>query len=290
MNEKSTSTARFTPIELLACQGVVRRTKRSMAFTLIELLVVIAIIAILASMLLPSLSSARQRAKRTACMNNMKQLSLSMTMYGDDNEGFFPITWSPAVDYGYGGEHHSWDDMLSGYDGRSLTDSEKDQNLLRKSAGYNPGVYLCPSDNVPRMYGTDPDCIPISYSLNMAIKLAGGFANDHLGISGYLNSNPKEPLSIRMNQVANPSGAIAMLEQWSEPKNLGRYYGSNTAAKWVELDTSALGHKQELGSNYLMVDGHTEFLRFHDTLKKSDGSLASTSDVRSTMWDAAKGE
>jgi prepilin-type N-terminal cleavage/methylation domain-containing protein/prepilin-type processing-associated H-X9-DG protein len=73
-----------------------RQSSRPCGFTLIELLVVIAIIAILAAMLLPALAKAKQKAKQTACVNNMRQIGISLVMYaGDYNQ--YPSCYAPGL-------------------------------------------------------------------------------------------------------------------------------------------------------------------------------------------------
>lgn len=116
--------------------------KKSAGFTLIELLVVIAIIAILAALLLPVLGVAKEKAKRTACMSNVRQLGIAMILYAGENSDFYPAAPDPNVGGNVPNAATAGSDLWDMQNAAAWS--------IVKNAGKNKLLMFCPSSYASR--------------------------------------------------------------------------------------------------------------------------------------------
>ncbi|MDD7983973.1 prepilin-type N-terminal cleavage/methylation domain-containing protein [Lentisphaera marina] len=241
-------------------------------FTLIEVLVVVAIIGILASLLLPVLSSARAKSKQAVCMSQLKQLGIALYNYLDDNDAYFPYTRKVSNN-----DIVTWDDLISGYDGRDpMTFSE--MKLAVITADQDSELYRCPADDIAGHNGN----IKRSYAISMLRN------NDNIrpGISG--GQNQAYEVSRQITAISAPSETILLSENFNKINRIGSHYGSIDGAGHYGIASnntanSPIPHLQKF--NYLFTDGHVAILTYYNTLL---GESPITSDARNTMWDAGR--
>jgi len=190
-------------------------------FTLVELLVVLAVIALLAALLLPALSKAKESARATQCLNQMRQLAIAVRLYVDENGDTFPRSEHSAFANG----ELPWERSVAPLLGSSTTAWT---NLLT-------GLYHCPSDK---------RTTPWSYGLNVYYEL--GPDDDYTG---------KPQTWRRLTQVPHPSATVLFAENNSSADHLMPEFWYSQADA---VDLASTRHKGR--ANYTFADGHASLL------------------------------
>jgi len=211
---------------------------RSGAFTLIELLVVIAIIAILAAMIMPALSSAKQKAQQTACLNNLKQLGLGTMTYIDEHEDAFPGIASQNMGF-------NESDWIYWRTNDTAHPVEKSP-IVAQLSGASRSLFRCPmdKDDSDRFASADAVNGPYLYSYSLtgygfqpAVMDSDGTFNQ--GMSSAVDPATGKFTPFKQSAVKNPSLKIMYAEEpgtskpWDNPNgsapiNDGRWYTGNT--------------------------------------------------------------
>ena len=242
-----------------------RRTRAGpRGFTLIELLVVVAIIAILAAMLLPALARAREMGRRTACLNNLKELGLGMMLYIDDYDGVYPPHRYMGEDRGRRREL-AWVHAVEAY--------TKSRQLPR-----------CPNLKIEKQ--TDGgltwewryDAHNIGYGYN-AFFLGHYSHPDGLTWGTYIRARNWW----RSTWFKNSSGTIMIAD--SNPKPDGMW-SSTLWWPYINAYNEGLnGNRHGGGGNAVFCDGHADFLQVARVNPRRDGT-----DEFIEFWDPLQRE
>ncbi|MCC7351284.1 MAG: prepilin-type N-terminal cleavage/methylation domain-containing protein [Phycisphaerales bacterium] len=253
-------------------------SRRIRAFTLVELLVVIGIIALLISILLPSLTQAREQAKSVQCLSNLRQVSLALQMYVNDNSGWFPCyTFEfQGVPKPAAGGQFGWNDTL-----------------VRKGYLPTPKVFDCPSfeaetpdwNNLPQNH--------LDSEWTWAVWTEYGYSMGMIGATWTGTTLKQLTTPAKQSQVKNPAETIVLTDT--------RYYADGIwqgmrgyFVTWTDYDPApgdrvGMGipdarHGRKTTVNVAWVDGHCSAVTVKDYERPLGSGLTNLLD-ESNFWD-----
>ena len=233
-----------------------RRDKAQYGFTLVELLVVIAIVAVLAALLLPALNNAKEQGRSTLCKNNMRQLTLGILLYADENDFYLP--WPGDVDrnlepdWVWGGQatinpnnQASWASSTFGFRAEAgsvytyaTTQPRVPATEYSKSDLKNAyPLYRCPST------GKLGESLRVNFSMN-------GFLNP--GVLPPSSSIPVSEKGVMQTSVVNPSEKVLLVNEDPKSMNNASFYPVRALA----VNEQFILHLGRV--NISFIDGHTE--------------------------------
>jgi prepilin-type N-terminal cleavage/methylation domain-containing protein/prepilin-type processing-associated H-X9-DG protein len=219
--------------------GMERNGYKDIGFTLIELLVVIAIIAILAALLLPALSQAKNSAWTTACASNLRQLDLAWQTYAGDNQDRLPLNIGGGTPSTLG----ACDVAGSWIIGNAQVDLDTTNLTSGTLYPFTPNykVYHCPADQ--STIHNQPSVQRIrSYSME-----------EYLGYPADLSTYPTAPLKI--NQIKYDTSSIFLfLDEIEGGIDDGLFGIQYTGQLWVNMPAQ----RHSYGANLSFCDGHVE--------------------------------